>query len=189
MVTRSCPLDPTASLPLRSFKAILVPRGRSEVILVADPRAYGYTYNPPRCVSTPTIRQRDLPAAGLPSRIPLVFTTCKAEYFGNIKLGSRNASTLRTGKLFLLRISRWTSRWARPTPSRYVGGLVFVVAPRGCFSCRARGSWPPHFYITIVYLASSSGRQSRTGRGGVGLGDECQPRGALVPSEYDPIRT
>ena len=32
--------------------SILAPRGHPEVILAADPRACGYAYNPPRCVST-----------------------------------------------------------------------------------------------------------------------------------------
>ena len=35
--TRSYPLDRTASLSLYYFKAIWVPRGHPEVILVADP--------------------------------------------------------------------------------------------------------------------------------------------------------
>ena len=45
--TRSCPLDRTASLSLKSFKAILAPRGRSSTILLADPRECGYACNQP----------------------------------------------------------------------------------------------------------------------------------------------
>ena len=48
--TRSYSLGRTASLSLQSFKAIMTPRGHSEIIHAADPRACGYAYSPPRRV-------------------------------------------------------------------------------------------------------------------------------------------
>ena len=39
MDTRSCPLHRTASLSLEPFKAILAPRGHSEIILDVDPES------------------------------------------------------------------------------------------------------------------------------------------------------
>ena len=53
--TRSSPLDRTASLSLRPFKAILlVPRGHSETVLGADPRECGFGPQPTSaCLHTP----------------------------------------------------------------------------------------------------------------------------------------
>ena len=69
MDTKSCPLDRTASWSLQSLKAILrLLGGTLEIILVADPRVRLHHTTHlgvyPRCVPTPPIRPRDLPAAG-----------------------------------------------------------------------------------------------------------------------------
>ena len=68
MDTRSCPLHRTASLSLEPFKAILAPRGHSEIILESAVTRAIYHLG----VSPHFLSDKDLPAAGLPPHKYLV---------------------------------------------------------------------------------------------------------------------